>query len=289
MTDYISTIKQAKVFQDLAEQENLNDIFNRHLPTKQGHNYLPLYQRHFEANRLNVKKILEIGVESGTSLRMWSEYFPNAEIYGFDIEPECKLCETDRIKVIIGDQCSETDMEMLPNGFDIIIDDGLHSIKSQLSCFEFLFKNKLSETGIYVVEDVIGATKVLEFFNNLALLNNYWPGGEPGSIWSSMNSFDDFLKKDMNKKNENPVPINSKVKKTSNLSEEDIYYIKNVLGVSIYRHIIFIDKGKNPEQGQASLRINNPDTWEAIGSVRNNFLDTTSFIPTSEKTKLPKK
>tara|TARA_B100001093_G_C26779827_1_gene994091 strand:- start:694 stop:1512 length:819 start_codon:yes stop_codon:yes gene_type:complete len=272
MTDYISTIKQAKVFQDLAEQENLNDIFNRHLPTKQGHNYLPLYQRHFETNRLNVKKVLEIGVESGTSLRMWSEYFPNAEIYGFDIEPECKLCETDRIKVIIGDQCSQTDMEMLPNDFDIIIDDGLHSIKSQLSCFEFLFKNKLSETGIYVVEDVIGATKVIEFFNNLALLNNYWPEGESGSIWSSMNSFNDFLKKDMNKK-----------------SEEDIYYIKNILGVAIYRHLIFIDKGKNPEQGQASLRINNPDTWKAIGSVRNNFLETTSFIPTSEKTKLPKK
>ena len=31
MTDYISTIKQAKVFQDLAEQENRNDIFNRHI------------------------------------------------------------------------------------------------------------------------------------------------------------------------------------------------------------------------------------------------------------------
>ena len=30
-------------------------------------------------------KVLEIGVETGRSHRLWLEYFPNARIYGYDI------------------------------------------------------------------------------------------------------------------------------------------------------------------------------------------------------------
>ena len=66
-------------------------------------------ERYFERYRLKKIKVLEVGVEAGTSLRMWKEYFPNAEIHGFDIDEACKIHEKDRIRVHIGDQRSKED------------------------------------------------------------------------------------------------------------------------------------------------------------------------------------
>lgn len=267
MIDFITLIKGRVDHSKTVKHDSLDIIFDRHLPTKQGHNYLPIYQRHFEPVRFEIKKVLEIGVEAGTSLRMWEEYFPNAEIYGLDIEEACMVAQKGRVKVVIGDQCSEKDLSQLPDDFDIIIDDGLHSISSQIFCFEYLFKNKLANRGIYVVEDVIGANKVIDYFNNISKLSNFWPSNESGSIWSSLNDFDPYLEKD------------------TRFNQDDIYYIKNVLGVSIYRHLIFIDKGKNPEDGQAAFRLLNQSKWGEVGKVRGDFIKGTSFTPTSEKSK----
>ena len=47
--------------------------------------YIPHYENLFANIRNDVTKVLEIGVETGRSHRMWLEYFPNATIYGFDI------------------------------------------------------------------------------------------------------------------------------------------------------------------------------------------------------------
>lgn len=238
---------------------SMRECFDKHLPTKNGHNYLPLYERHFEKKRFDVKRVVEIGVEAGTSLRLWKDYFPNAEIIGFDIDPACKIHEEDRIQVIIGDQTSTADLDRIPGNADIIIDDGWHTIKSQLFCFEYLVRQKLAETGIYVVEDVIGSDAVFDYFNKLSKFLNYWPKGLHGGKWSSLDDFDEYLKND------------------SKFSDDEKYYIKNILGVSIYRHLIFIDKGKNPQHGQAALRLYENETWAKVGKVRQEFLDSTDF------------
>ena len=47
---------------------------------------------------------MEIGVYHGNSLKVWKDYFPNAEIYGIDIDPSCKKFEDERTKIIICDQ-----------------------------------------------------------------------------------------------------------------------------------------------------------------------------------------
>ena len=47
--------------------------------------FLDHYEEKFESIRNDITKVLEIGVETGRSHRMWLEYFPNANIYGFDI------------------------------------------------------------------------------------------------------------------------------------------------------------------------------------------------------------
>ena len=48
------------------------------------HHYLNFYERFLSPIRSDVKKVLEIGVLFGQSVKMWRDYFPNAQIVGFD-------------------------------------------------------------------------------------------------------------------------------------------------------------------------------------------------------------
>ncbi|UCE34584.1 MAG: hypothetical protein JSV40_01285, partial [Deltaproteobacteria bacterium] len=44
------------------------------------HGYHPRYEAHFGPLRGKSLSLLEIGVQSGASLRLWEEYFPKASI-----------------------------------------------------------------------------------------------------------------------------------------------------------------------------------------------------------------
>src|ERR1700712_2107712 len=70
-----------------------------------GHNFLVFYEKFLNGlrNRGNLR-VLEIGVYSGASLRMWEEYFPNAVIVGLDINPEARVHASPRCPVVIADQ-----------------------------------------------------------------------------------------------------------------------------------------------------------------------------------------
>lgn len=68
------------------------------------HNYTEKYERFFHPWKHRKLNILEIGIYEGASLKMWEAYFPNAQIWGMDINPQCKNIESPRIKVLIGDQ-----------------------------------------------------------------------------------------------------------------------------------------------------------------------------------------
>ena len=78
--------------------------------------------------------------------------FPNAQIVGFDINPDCKRFEEDRISVVTGDQ---TDTKLLQSlgGFDVVIDDGSHVREHQSQSFNALWP---STRGVYVIEDCHG-------------------------------------------------------------------------------------------------------------------------------------
>jgi len=136
------------------------------------HNYIPGYTKLFENIRLNVKNVLEIGIGScengqmsgviclgyktGNSLKCWSEYFPNAKIYGIDIYKHNEL-NNDVITTFVADQSNEQDLLKVINTInceiDIIIDDGSHIGWHQ--AFSFMCLNRfLSKNGIYVIEDV---------------------------------------------------------------------------------------------------------------------------------------
>lgn len=150
-------------FTQLGDRPELTDVGRRFGTDKvhpdhsfNGLCYLDIYERYFAPLRDQPISILEIGVLNGQSLRTWKAYFPNASVFGIDIDPRCKTHEEDRIQVAIG---SQDDPEFLKScfgaerKFDIIIDDGLHVNALTLATFQHLFAPRLNPGGIYIIED----------------------------------------------------------------------------------------------------------------------------------------
>jgi len=65
-------------------------------------NILRHYERHFAELRHSDIEILEIGVNTGSSLAIWKQYFTKARFIGVDINPTCRRFEGDRVKIEIG-------------------------------------------------------------------------------------------------------------------------------------------------------------------------------------------
>ena len=124
--------------------------------SSKSHNYAVRYDSYFDKFRNEQIKLLEIGVQYGYSVKMWKEYFPNAEIYGFDLDKECMRFQEERITIIHGNQ-SNCDLLKATNEqhgpFDIIIDDGSHFNGDMKRTFDCLFP-LLKEGGYYIVEDL---------------------------------------------------------------------------------------------------------------------------------------
>ena len=119
------------------------------------HNYTKNYYDYFKNLKNEKLNLLEIGVNKGSSLRMWKEFFPNSNIFGIDIGNRSKQYEEDRISIFIGKQENKIFLESVVSQIkkiDIIIDDGSHMCNHQIESFNCLFKY-LSSDGIYVIED----------------------------------------------------------------------------------------------------------------------------------------
>ena len=120
------------------------------------HHYTEVYEYFFYPIKYDAKKILEIGVWKGASLKMWRDYFPNAVIYGIDILDTSSL-NSNTIKTFVADQADRNGLRHFINvyggDFDVIIDDGGHSIQQQQVSFGFLFKY-VKAGGYYIIEDV---------------------------------------------------------------------------------------------------------------------------------------
>lgn len=123
------------------------------------HEYTPVYWDLLGEKREAVRHVLEIGVNAGSSLRMWKEFFPNADIVGLDNAPHT-LFNEDRITTILADQSSQLSLVMAmghvdPNKpcFDLIVDDGSHEPSHQITTMQTLLPF-LRRDGIYVIEDI---------------------------------------------------------------------------------------------------------------------------------------
>ena len=144
--------------------ENLRDIALKWSTDKANNGYIENYEKYFEPLREEKLNILEIGVKRATtkhphgaaSHRTWKEYFPNANIYGIDIDPKTKEYEQERLEIFVGSQGDPKVMEQAVNAaghFDIIIDDGSHVNTLTLASFKGLFPH-LTSGGLYIIEDL---------------------------------------------------------------------------------------------------------------------------------------
>jgi hypothetical protein len=118
------------------------------------------YSQHFEHFRkYEVVNILEIGVASGGSTRVWRDFFGSALRYtGLDINPKCKQFEDTslNINVIIGSQMDKDLLKKICQDhgpFDIVIDDGGHQSDQILTSFEALWLC-MKDKGVYAIEDL---------------------------------------------------------------------------------------------------------------------------------------
>lgn len=117
--------------------------------------FTEIYHKYMNTFRFKKMVILEIGVDSGKSLKMWYDYFPNSIIHGVDIVDKSQY-NSDRIITHICDQSDRTQLYELMNkigNVDIVIDDGSHVISHQLITFSVIF-NFLNDDGQYWIEDL---------------------------------------------------------------------------------------------------------------------------------------
>lgn len=144
-----------------AERTELCELAFRYKTDKTpliGHNYTPYYHQLFNDRKNEIRKVFEIGVgwNDAGCLRMWREYFPNAEIYGMDSDPTL-LVQVHRIKTFLCNQKDEAGQRelagILGGNFDLIIDDGCHIPELQILSAK-IFVPSLGPNGIYVIEDV---------------------------------------------------------------------------------------------------------------------------------------
>lgn len=146
---------------------------------KINHGYMQLYTPIFTAKQ-TAKKVLEIGIYSGESLKMLSHFFKDAVIHGIDIQ-DCSNISTDTIKTHIYNQEDINDLNTfisdVGGNFDLIIDDGGHTMKQQQTSFGRLFR-EVKSGGVYIIEDlhtsvIDGYGSDSDIITTLAMLNTF--------------------------------------------------------------------------------------------------------------------
>lgn len=141
------------------------------------HSYIGEYERLLKGYKNN-STVLEIGLYDGLSLQMWAEYFVDSKVIGIDINlsPSLSNLLREEYNIIIGDATNDRILESIKDEmFDVIIDDGSHTLIDQLNSFELL-KNKMNKGGIYIIEDVDNLDSTLSVYesvhDNIEVIDN---------------------------------------------------------------------------------------------------------------------
>jgi hypothetical protein len=145
----------------------LHELYNKYKvgewPDKGSvHSYIDYYAELFAPVRKSAKNILEIGLMSGESLRMWEDYF-SGDVYGIDCtdtpvggmaDLRPMIAEMNH-NIFIGDATDPETAKRFFSGikFDVIIEDAQHTLEQQLAIYSVM-KHYMAEGGIYVIEDV---------------------------------------------------------------------------------------------------------------------------------------
>jgi hypothetical protein len=187
-----------------------------------GDTYTDIYYKYLNHLRDKEFNFLEIGVRDGQSVKMWSEFFPKANIIGVDINPSCKQYEENNIAVHIGSQEDEMFLNSLIakyGSFRVVLDDGSHINSMTMKSFKVL-QNLTTE--FYIIED---------------LRNSYEDLTKDVYLWPGMN-----LNKDLNADNSKTRPEFDNM--FLNLIKQMDYRIGNWSGFYFHAQMLLMQKGK---------------------------------------------
>lgn len=159
-----------------------------------GQRYVEMYERWAASRRDEPVSILEIGVHSGGSLRMWADYFPNAHIVGIDTAPmpTSQLIDAynSRVMAFYINQRDAPTLRALADKFgpfDLVIDDGCHEPDAQLGSLDTLWRY-VKPGGWYAIEDTHDLLTVANGVRGYAAAVDYvalrlFPSGNPDHQW----------------------------------------------------------------------------------------------------------
>jgi len=126
------------------------------------HSYLPLYQKLLISKKEKSKNVLEIGIYNGGSIKLWNDFFINANVYGLDIMHINNVWDNikNNNKIILYTSIDAYDTEFFNNNFlntnikfDFMLDDGPHTLES-MKQFIKLYSQIMTNDGILIIEDV---------------------------------------------------------------------------------------------------------------------------------------
>lgn len=144
----------------LSDEATLHELGIKHHTDKATHHcFTVLYDYWLSPIRAKPIRMLEIGILLGGSLRMWYEYFWQAErIYAADIlMPEERNAPAvtlgSYVELLRLDQTNRKQLRNMPSNLDLIIDDGGHTMEQQQLTLVELFSH-LKPGGTYILEDL---------------------------------------------------------------------------------------------------------------------------------------
>jgi SAM-dependent methyltransferase len=117
-----------------------------------------IYDRYFDGLSDKPVTLLELGVHTGESLKVWASYFPRGTVIGVDIlENKADFSGYSNIVFERGDQTDSDRLKEIclahaADGLDIIVDDASHIGLSSAVSYATLFPY-LKPGGLYIVED----------------------------------------------------------------------------------------------------------------------------------------
>ena len=126
------------------------------------HSYLPLYQQLLISKKETAKNVLEVGILKGGSIKLWSDFFTNATVYGLDIMEIHDIWDgiKNNEKIILHTSTNAYDNNFFTSNFldkninfDFMLDDGPHSLES-MKQFIKLYSQIMADDGILIIEDV---------------------------------------------------------------------------------------------------------------------------------------
>ena len=138
------------------------------------HSYIEgWYSQEFTDRKDDEMTIVEIGVFKGDSLRLFQDWFTNSLVIGIDPKPkwESKVGQgAEGLRnLIVDDAYSDKVIDTFKDkSLDYIIDDGPHTLNSQLECIK-KWTPKLKMGGKLIIEDVQDISKDYQTFVSAAI------------------------------------------------------------------------------------------------------------------------